>query len=838
MAITGDQTWAVRVIEHPALIHFNNEFGTGSDLSRYENIRSNIRVASSITDLLNQLQMDSYIPTRTALLLKNNLHDIPFIIHTTRSTLYELKQNGKIGDGCFNFLHEKLNGKDFLSVYRYLYIIMLYSKLAHTHNAQAADPVFRFESAALYSDKLVKFPSHNVAKEEKSLQDQSRRQFLKNYLTEVARQANCPREAQQQIFTTIHALEQFNPQQFRTQFMALLGKLEQSSELEKICWKELWLNLSPFQGQEFFNQAYLLLKTEHYYKNCLSRVVALRESLARTGSQELLTLTEKCKKAYNGCIYLLGDSKNMAACSPMRFAALTGKMRSEWQSINSVFNRAQQEHSHHLCACQVQTPPNQNKLASWPFNTHTLVDLKPAQPITPLQLPQRGISEREFEENQKKTVAIIGCKWGGGHMEVSRGVANSLTSHGYHPVTVDLPEVLISLDPIRNFSLTRWLGKNWSIAGVFESLLKARAFAFINFLRWAKLKLFSPLGYSEKELKLVMEHLLKLNPDSVITTYSAHNESVIQACKLLGIPCIHINTDVDTSIQTRKKPSEFNHFKMAIPFNTPEAINPILTTTTPEQRCVTGPPVRHAFTLPRTPEDVRRFKEKWGIDTSKKVVVISNGKNGAISPYAKMLAKKYAKTDPRDIPIHLVVICGRDNQNFQRHLEQHVAPKTKLPMTVDLFYDEEKMEELMSMAAYGGALVGKAGGGTIFEAFTRGTRLLVDNVHSGWISQGFKHFIVSNLETVLRWAGFPRQLPWEKINMDFAKKHALAESFRKEKEFLPKLKRMLNNDNRPVQLNIEVKNVEQEIPRLLRQMLARAETEPDTRRARQVHRNL
>ena len=838
MATIGDQTRRVQVVEHTALIAFNNEFGTESDLSRYEKIRSNERATSPEVVFLNQLQMDAYIPTRIALLLKNNLHDIPFTTHTTRSVLYELKQNGKIGDACFNFLHEKLNNQDFLSVFRYLYVLMLYSKIAESHDAQVSDPAFRFESPARYSDKLIKSPSHIMAREELSLQIQSRKQFLSKYLTDIASRSDCPREAQQQIFATISALDHPDSEQFRTQFMELLSKLENTPELEKICWKELQSNLSPFQGQEFFNQVYLRLKTENYYKNCLARVATLRQSLERTDDHDLLQLSEKCKKAYNGCIYLFSDSKNMAACSPMRFAALTGKMRTEWQTINTVFNRAQQQHAHRLCACQVQTPPSQNELAAWPFSAPTLIDPKPFQPVTPQQLEQRGISRSQFNENQKKSVAIVGCKWGGGHMEISRGIANNLSSLGYHPISIDLPEVLMSQDPIRNFSLTRWLGKEWSTATIFEGLLKEKAFAFINFLRWGQSKLFSSGGYTDTELNLVLEHLLKLNPDSVITTYCAHNESVIQACKILGIPCMQISTDVDNFITTRDKAPEFDHYQLALAFDAPEAVDPATKVTTPEQRFVSGPPVRHAFTEKRTPDDIRRFKEKWGIDTNKKVVVISSGKNGAFSPYPEMLAKKYAKTDPKDIPIHLVVICGKDNKTFKSHLEQNVSPKTKLPMTIALKYEEEEMEQLMSMASYGGVLNGKAGGGTVFESFVRGTRFLVDDVRPGYFSQGIHHFVITLWESLLRRMGFGRQLPWEKTNMQFAKKHGLAESFREEKDFLPKLEQMLNNDGRPVQLNIDVKNVEEEVPKALRQMIIKAELSPDTRKAREIHRNL
>lgn len=837
MVIPVGETRRVETVEHPALTHFNREFGTGADRSRYEKIISEQRVTSPEAIYLNHLQTDGYLPTHTALLLKNNLHDPSFITHTSRSVLYELRQNNKIGDACFHFLHEKLNAQDFQSVYRYFYILMLYTKISRDHDASAPDPAFLFESVASYSDKLIKSPPHVVAREELSLQRQLRKQFMKNWLTQLVTSSQCPGEAQQHIFATMGALDHPDAREFRTRFFTLLEKLQSAPEPESICWKQLHEALTPFPEREFFDQAYLRLKTEAYYKNCLSRVTELRQSLERTNGSDLPALAEKCKRAYNGCIYLLCDSKNLPVYSSMRFAALTGKMRTEWQAINNAFNRAQQSYAHHLCACQVQTPPGQIELANWPFNSHPLIDLKIPQPITLEQLQQRGIDPVAFRENQKKTVAIIGCKWGGGHMEVSRGIANNLASRGYHPVTVDLPEVLMSQDVIRNNFITRWLGKNWSVGTLFEGLLKDKAFGIINFLRWAQSKLFGT-KCSSAQVHLILEQLLKLNPDSVITTYNTHNEALIEACKILGIPCMQIGTDVDSTIETRDRPPLFDHFKMGVPFHTPEALDTIQNTTTPDQRFVSGPPIRHAFTSARTRDDIERFKQKWGIERGRKVVVISSGKNGSFSPYAEMLAKKYAHTDPNDIPIHLVVICGKTNSDFKRHLEHNVVPKTRLPMTVGLFYEEEKMEELMSMASHGGALVGKAGGGTVFEAFSRGTRLLIDGVRPGWFASGFRHFCVTLVERFLRLLGFANQLPWEKVNTDFAKKHNLAETFNEEKEFLPKLEHMLHNDGRPVPLNFEVKNVEQEIPRVLNEMLVKAEVHQDTRLAREIHRNL
>jgi len=831
------QTQNIPMAPCPFLFNFIEQFGTESDLSRYENIPLSQRTTSSEAVYLNQLQMDSYIPARIVLLVKNNLQDTSFVIHTTRSILYQLKQNERMGDRCFNFLHDLLNEKKINLVFKYLYILMLYAKIAEAHNAQTRDPVFCFESPANYSDTLVKSPLHIVLKEEQSLQDQTRQLFLRQYLAELANRFDCSSEMRQQISSVVGFIENADFNQFRLNFLILLEKLKKTPELEKICWEETESILKPFKGKEFFNQTYLHLKTESYYKNCLSQVTLLRQSLENVNGPDLLAQSEKCRKAYNGCIYLLEDGKNMVPLSSIRFASMIGKMRAEWQSINHVFNRAQTHFAHRLCGCQAQTPPSRNEKAEWPFNSYPLIPLKPAQPMTAQMLVQNRVDPAQFQENQKKTVAIIGCKWGGGHMEVSRGAASKLSSLGYHTVTIDLPEVLMEEDPIRNLFMTRWLGKNWSIGTLFEELLKNKAFACINFLRWAKSKLFSSFGYTDYELKHVLEQLLRIHPDSVITTYSSsHIEAIIKACEILGIPCMHINSDVDTSIITRDAPPSLKNFKMAVPFDVPECLDPIFRKTTADQRFISGPPIRHEFTQVRAEADIRRLKQAWGIEQNKKVVIISNGKAGAYSPYPEILAQKYAHMKLEEIPIHLIVICGKDNLQFKNHLEKNVLPKTHLPIHLELFTD--KVEELISMAAYGGVLIGKGGGGTIFESFTRGTRLLIDNVRPHWFSQGIRHFFVTFIEICLRTLSFHRQLPWEKINTDFAKKCGLADSFKDTNEFLAKFEQLLNNDGQPVRLNVEVKNAENEIPRVLQEQIMFSNIDLNARRARKVLQNL
>jgi hypothetical protein len=275
---------------------------------------------------------------------------------------------------------------------------------------------------------------------------------------------------------------------------------------------------------------------------------------------------------------------------------------------------------------------------------------------------------------------------------------------------------------------------------------------------------------------------------------------------------------------------------MALPFNAPEATGPVQKTTTPSQLIFTGPPVKHEYTLTRTEADICLLKQKWGIDPNKQVVIISNGKAGGFSPYPEILAKQYARTPPEKVPIHLIVLCGKGNVAFKRYIEQNVQPHTNLPMTVELF--TPYMEELMSMASRGGVLIGKGGGGTIFESIARGTRILIDDVHPHFLYQGIKHFAITCIEIFLRTIGFKPQLPWEKANTEFAKKHGLADVFKDEKDFLHKLEKMLSNNKLPVSLNMELKNIEIELPRHLSEMHVKARLDLGAQRARQICQNL
>lgn len=817
---------------------FNHLYGAETDSSRYENLKSDTRVTGPVATLLNQLQIGELIPDRIAILIKNNLHDTPFVKASLSNLLFDLRDRHVIGENCFQRLHAQLNTNAFEETLSSVYAVLLYSKVAEAHDRATQDPTFRFQSSEDYSNRLTRLNPFQQRTEVQKLEQQFQKKALGQILLKMGGAEGVdPAIAAGRIALVTH-LHQSTPAVFKEELIRYLETLcSSATAFEKLNIEDLLKEARATAPEKIVSELYATLGTEEHLKRCVRSITMLNQSLQLTSRDEMNASLAKCKSAYNGSIYLLRDFKNLSRISPTRFHQQIGQMKTQWEKANTIISRATGQLAHQFCSCQATLSPTQHGLAEWPYHSNSMIQLTPAQ-VNAIHapVPPTIIDPMTRQQNHQKTIAVIGCDWGGGHREVTRGITNNLAKLGYHAHSIDLPKVLISEDPVKNFFLTRWLGKDWTVSSLFNGLLKEKAYACINFLRGFSGGAPDPEQHQRK-LIMTMNQLLTSNPDMVITTYSADNEVIFDACELLGIPCLHVSTDIDTSVETRTTPRDTSHMKMAIAFDNPDMIRRIESTTRPDQRVIGGPPVRHEFTIPRTREDALRFKQQWGIDANKKVVVIANGKNGSYSKYPEMLAKRYANMNPQDIPIHLVVLCGADNREFFNKLEQDVLPTTNLPMSLFTSVPGEKMEELMTMAAHGGCLVGKAGGGTLFEATTRGTRLLIDNTEPPIFSLGITHAIVSIFEWILRKFGYKDQMPWEEINTTFASENGFADSFRTEDEFLSKLEQLTAHDA-PAPMPFTVRNCEDILKQTVSTMLFNAATDLDMVRARREFRTV
>lgn len=813
---------------------FNQSYGAENDSSRYEQLKTDVRFPLKIIDLLNHLQIAELIPDRIAILVKNNLHDTSFVKATLGNLILDLKDKNIISENCAQKLHLNIQNGRFEIALTYLYTILIYSKIAELHAQNQPNPVFRFLSPENYSNRIIQLNEFQLDNEMKKLETEFQKKALGQLLLKLGAHDNSNQTLAAQRIQLFGTYLQKSPEEFKQALINYVQSvIDQTPHLEKIYFKELLELIEKTPADKLNYKLYCQLATEEHLKRCVRSIKALNQSLSTMPHDRLRTEISKCKKAYNGTVYLLRDCKNLPSISSIRYHQIVGNMKSEWEKTNAIASSAIGHYTHMFCSCQATLSPTQNDLAEWPFHSNALTQFENSdiRSFNTTRPPDSVVLPVAYQANQKKSIAVIGCDWGGGHREATRGIAKHLAKTGYHVNTVDLPKVLESEDPVRNCFLTRWLNQDWTVGSVFNGLLKEKAYAFLNFLKSMGSGAPDPEQYQRK-LLMTINQLLTSNPDMVITTYSADNELIFDACELLGIPCLHYSTDIDTSVETRTAPRESRHMKMAIAFDEPDMIQRIQTTTRPDQRVIGGPLVRPEFNIPRTAQDAIRFKQEKGIDANKKVVVISNGKNGTFSKYPELLAKKYANTNPQDVPIHLVILCGANNAKFMKHLQKNVQPYTNMPMSILSFVPGEDMEKYMTMAAHGGCLVGKAGGGTLFEAATRGTRLLIDNIRPHFLSQGLIHFFTTLLEWFLQFIGYEDQLPWEKINTDFAKKYHFADSFDSEDEFMTKLDQVLEN-NTPVQMPFHVQNCQQVLTQTVGSMMQAAETDLELHRIRQ-----
>ena len=745
--------------------------------------------------------------------------------------LFELRYSRTIGEQCFQKLHRDLNNYTIEEVLTPLYSVLLYAKLAEAHAQSSNNPLFQFTSSEEYSNRLIQLNTYQLHAEAKKLESSFQSKQLASLLLNFRLREGIDQATIARTTELAARLEQSTPlsAQVQSEFKRELTGYLQSmpptlSRFEQLYLQGLLREVLSTRPDQLIPKLYSILATEEHLKRSIRSVRALNQTLQTSSAEDLRNSIAKCKRAYNGSVYLLRDFKNLPSLSPIRFYQLVGQMKTEWQKTNEIITRATGQLAHRLCSCQAALPPIQQRLAEWPFHSNSLINLTPEQinaihdPVSPV-----NVAAAIRNANHQKAVAVIGCDWGGGHLAATSSIVGNLAKLGYHSHTIDLPKVLVSEDPVRNNCLTRWLGKEWDVSWLFNNLLKEKAYACINFLRGRSNGAPDPKVH-QKKLTLTLNQLLTSAPDMVITTYSADNEVIFDACELLGIPCLHYTTDIDTSVETRTTPRESRHMKMAIAFNDPSMLARVGTTARPDQIVIGGPLVSHEFTTPRTRNDAVRLKQEWRIDANKKVVVISSGKNGGYSKYPEMLAKRYAQTNPQDIPIHLVVLCGANNEKFLNKLQRDVLPTTNLPISLFTSVPEEKMEELLTMAAHGGCLSGKSGGGTLFRAITRGTRLLIDNVKPGFSFQGATSTLIAIFEWILRMLGHKSQLPWEEINMTFAKANHFADSFNREEEFLGKLDQILAHDA-PAQMPFEVKNCETALEQTVASMIAAAEND-------------
>lgn len=780
-------------------------FPIADQKENYRQLSGNERLADSFTlKMINAFEIEGFIPPRMAILLKLNWEDKDFASALLSNIVAELRDGRKgISKKLADHMLSKIDKGNLTEV---LYILSACMRCKEGEDLYSQDDI-----VSLSQPDLIKFI------EDKELLQS--RNFLEKKIRSLS---DTFPNAKTLLTTLLKHLRENNSAAFKAEYINFLKAVakEQPEGVRKIAFEELKETVEKLQPGSFFISLSRILKTQEFYGQKLVEVVDLTRSLQGKTAAELEPFIERCQKAFQNTLYLLADFKNMPCGSMTAYCLQHGLIRQEWIKINALFERKR----HLFCDChavkdtKASTNPGEprgGRHALWPLNQD------------PFVLVKRG---KHHHVDAQEQVAVFGCNWGGGHKQTAINIAEICEDQGMHPVTVDIPDDLL----VEQNKKKKVFGFDipWTTQDVFTKLLQTKAFAMINFLRWLT-GMNSPGPLPAEEVKLHLRRMLLINPSVAITTIGALTEPVREAARLMGIPCLHMNTDVDRGCFTRSEPPKETDFKMGIAYEEAVMTPTVSTTERSEQIAVLGPPTKRVYDIERTPAQIeglrRELEQELGIQlpAGKKLVIVSNGGFGAHSPYPELIMQKYKDKSAEEIPFVVVVLCGDKNEAYFNHVTKLAAHLPQGAMKACRLVQPETMEKLYRVASYGGCSIGKAGGLTVFELTKCGTRLIIDNIPSTVsVFRGFFDNFITIANWILRVVfRFPNTLPWEKINQDFVISQGLATSVTSSDEFYNAFERILA-EREPVKMKTPIYKFSERLPQLITGMKARAQADP------------
>ena len=578
---------------------------------------------TQILRMINGLEIEGFIPLKMAILLKLNWRDVGTSSALLANFVAELRGKGAISPMLAGFILDKIDISDNTFALHLLYACM---------RCQNGGVVFN----------LDQFPTTSHEKLMQMIQTRElvhSQDYLKQKIESIHQKFP---DVNDNCALLIGYIEQNNPPAFKLEYIKLLKAIAERlpEGVEKFAFEELKETVEALPAPEFFPSLYRILKTHEFYGKELVKVVDLTRSLEEMDQGARRALIGRCKEAFQNTLHFLADFKNMPCGSKTLYCLHHGLIRGEWLKINALFQRDK----HRLCDChavenpRVEVPGECNRTggrdAFWPLHQKPFVLAKH--------------DNAAAEPDTGESVAIFGCGWGSGHRQTTLSIAEILNDRGMHPVSVDIAEDMLADQDAARKATGSWLP--FTTQDVFNVLLQNKAFSLINFLRWAA-GMNNTKEPSKEEVRKTLQRLLLINPSQAVTTIGALSEPIIQASSLMGIPCTHVITDVDRSVLVRDRPVDYEHYKVALPYNEDVMSPRVSTTERPEQIAIVGPPTKKVYDQDRSPEDIAALRRELGIALDKKLIVVSSGSNGSFSPYPAL------STLP---PIHLYLLNRGD----------------------------------------------------------------------------------------------------------------------------------------------------------------------------------
>lgn len=361
----------------------------------------------------------------------------------------------------------------------------------------------------------------------------------------------------------------------------------------------------------------------------------------------------------------------------------------------------------------------------------------------------------------KKSILIATCSFGTGHKQTAQALKGHL-GNGAHVTILDPTEY--GSDFVKEtdwlYKIGKKFGKQWSCVKVFNWILAEQKYWMVNIENkidsilcrvFEKQKNGVPKPARGKDTgmkQLLRKRFLMERPDLLVTTYHMDLNPFIEVAEEMGIPLMHVPTDLDLKLGEvfGKNSPAYPHFKTFLPDNnktTLETANlldaekihsEIVDGKEPQ---VAGIALRPEFYIKRSAEEIAAIKKERGIDPEATVVLVLSGGNGQELPYPEMLMS----SESNGKKYHMIVVAGSNNaagNNLnKKRKEKDRFIKGKNPhVTVEVAEDPaigtEKTpyfigaSELSRLHAIADVAITKPGGLSIGELLQTGVPMIMD----------------------------------------------------------------------------------------------------------------
>ena len=311
-----------------------------------------------------------------------------------------------------------------------------------------------------------------------------------------------------------------------------------------------------------------------------------------------------------------------------------------------------------------------------------------------------------------KELLFLTCSCGGGHNRMLGTLQSALDVHRQHVAfqisrdSLDVPvQVTRSLDPVYAY-LGRW---NCDTTWLYNYLLSKDHARILAYLK--------PSGPAKPEVAEARQTLLRRaflahGPDMLNMLYTFDGNDVDAVAKQLGIPLLHMATDLDLGGWEILPKSPL--FAMAVPSARDRIMASTINPGVPvrEIGLAVGPELEQPLGPQRLSELRHRIDEQYHIAPGAKLVVISSGKNAIQNDIPDIIAAKYRSETTK---VHLIVVCGT-NAKYKAYLESKIIPKIQhkkaLSITATGLLSPQQVAELMHVCD---TFIGKPGGGTCMD---------------------------------------------------------------------------------------------------------------------------